>query len=80
MEHRRQEYRVRWIDTLENTHHCGKYHCTAGLQFYKLGFRCFTACYKNNIFSLLVKCRLVKLEISCTVILPITFSVLWTNI
>ena len=31
-----------------------KYHCTAGLQFYKFFFSCFTA-YKNKIFSLLVK-------------------------
>ena len=26
----------------ENTHRWGKYHCTAGLQFYKFGFNCFT--------------------------------------
>ena len=39
----------------------GKDHCTAGLQFYKFGFNCFTT-YKSNIFSLLVKSSLVNLE------------------
>ena len=53
-----------------------KYHCTAGLQFYKFFFSCFTA-YKNKIFSLLVKSSLVKLETSWSVILPPTVSVLW---
>ena len=32
----------------------------------------------KNIFSLLVKSNLVKLETSCTVIIPPTVSVLWT--
>ena len=26
----------------ENTRRWGKYHCTAGLQFYKFGVKCFT--------------------------------------
>ena len=49
------------------THHRGKYHCTAGLQFQKLEFNCFTT-YKCFIF--LVKSNLVKIQTSCTVILP----------
>ena len=60
----------------ESTHCWGKYHCTASLQVYKFGFNCFTT-HKNNIFSLLVKSSLVKLETSCTVILPPMVSVLW---
>ena len=28
----------------QRLHHWGKYHCTAGLQFYKFGFNCFTTC------------------------------------
>ena len=49
------------------------------LQFYKFGFKCLTT-YKNNIFSLLVKSSLVKLETSCTVILPPMVSVLWVKL
>ena len=51
----------------ENTHYWGMHHCTAAVQFYKFGFACFTT-YKNNIFF--IKSILVKLETSCTVILP----------
>ena len=47
----------------------GKYHCLAGLLFYKLGFTCFTT-YKNNMFSSLVKSSLARLDIIHTVILP----------
>ena len=43
---------------------------------FKFGFSCFIT-YRNNNFSLLVKSCLVKLENSCTVILPPTVSVLW---
>ena len=63
----------------DNTHHWGKYHCTVGFQFSKFEFNCFTTS-KNNIFSLLVKCSHVKLEISCTVILPPAMSVFWPNL
>ena len=38
------------------------------------------AAYKNNIFSSLVKSSLVKLETSCTVILPPMVSVLRLNV
>ena len=65
--------------TAGNTHRLGKYHFTAGLQFYKFGFICFAA-DKNNIFSSLIKSNLVKLETSCTVILPPTVSVVWPYI
>ena len=51
-----------------------KYHCTAGLQFYKIGLSCFTT-YKKHLSSL-VKSSLVKLETSYTVILPQTVHVL----
>ena len=54
-----------------------KYHCTAGIQFYKFELSCFTA-YKKNVFTLLVKSSLVKLETSFTAILPPTVSVLWS--
>ena len=43
----------------------GTYHCTAGLQFYKFGFSCFTT-YKKLSW---VNISLVKLETTCTVIL-----------
>ena len=33
----------------DNTQHRGKYHCTAGIQFYWFGFNRFTA-YRSNIF------------------------------
>ena len=59
----------------ENNHPWGKYHYEAGLQFYKFGFSGFTT-NKNNTFSSLVKSSLVKLEISCTVILPPMVSIL----
>ena len=36
----------------ENTHRWGKYHCTAGLLFYKFGFSCFTTYKKDHTFFL----------------------------
>ena len=36
----------------ENTHSWGKYHCMAGLQFYKFRFSCFTTYKKQYILFL----------------------------
>ena len=58
----------------ENTHHSEKYHCTYG---WSPVLRVYIT-FKNNIFSLLVKSSLVKLETSCTVILFPTVSVLFS--
>ena len=53
----------------ENTHRWGKDHCTAGLQFNKTGL------YQGRNYVVFVcseatESKLVKLETSCTVILP----------
>ena len=62
--------------TAENTLYWVKHQCTAGAQFYKFGFSCYTT-YKKNIVSSLDKSSLDALETSCTVIFPPTVSILW---
>ena len=49
-----------------------KYQCPAGLQFYKYGLNCFNTYYNQCKFNFLVKSNVVKLETSCTLILPPT--------
>ena len=65
-----------WIERAENIHCWGKYHWTAGRQFYKYGFNFFTTYKKQHIFFL-VSSSVVKLETSCTVKLTPIVSVLW---
>ena len=60
----------------ESTHRWGKDHCTAGLQFNKTGTD-HKRTYILFLCSEPVEYKLVKLETSCTVILPPTVSLLW---
>ena len=61
----------------ENTHHRGKYHCTAGLQFNKTEFDQKRKYETLFVCSEAVESSLVKLETSRTVILSPMVSVLW---
>ena len=50
----------------------------AGLLFFKFGFKCFSLQIQiTTYFLFLIKSGLVKLETSCTMILPPTARALW---
>ena len=53
------------MEQAKNTHHWGKDHCTACLQFYKFGSSCFTTYNKQHIFSALTRLYLTKQKKIC---------------
>ena len=60
--------RPQWVKA-ENTRCRGEYHCTAGLQFKKIGFDQMRNCI-GILSSAVVESKLVNPETSHTVILP----------
>ena len=54
----------------ENTHHMGKYHCTADIRVHWFGCN-QTSKYDANL-SKVAESKQSKQEVSCTVILPLS--------